>query len=296
MKLSNLLDLLGLAALWGASFLFIRVASPVLGPLLTIFLRVSIGAAALLIYLRGAGIALNLRAHWKAYFGMGLLNGAIPFTLFAIALLSLNASYTSILNATAAFFTAVVAAVWLKEPLTAAKLAGIALGMIGVAVLVGLNPVPLTSASVVAVFLVLLATFSYGIAAVFAKRNNTGIPPAAFATGQQFGATVLMAPFALIGLATQAKAPTPPAIGAAIGVGLLCTALAYLLYFRLIANIGPTRALTVTFMIPVFGILWGALFLGEAVTPNMIIGFLLIVAGMVLVLGLVKTGQPMNNS
>jgi drug/metabolite transporter (DMT)-like permease len=168
--------------------------------------------------------------------------------------------------------------------------------LIGVAVLVGFNPVPLTLASVVAVGLVLLATFSYGIAAVFAKRNNKNIPSAAFATGQEVGATVLMTPFALIGLATQARTPALPVIGAAIGVGLFCTALAYLLYFRLIANIGPTRALTVTFLIPVFGILWGALFLGEAITANMIAGFLLIVAGMALVLGLITTRQPMASS
>ncbi len=291
MKLNDLAALLGLAALWGASFLFIRVASPELGPLLTIFLRVSIGAAVLLGYLRATHVALNLRANWRAYLGMGVFNATVPFTLFAVALLTLNASYTSILNATAAFFTALVAAFWLKEKLTMRKLAGIALGLAGVAVLIGLNPVPLNVQSATAVGLVLLATFSYGIAAVFAKRNNKGIAPAAFAAGQQLTAAVLMAPLAALGIGLgQVKAVTPVGLGAAVALAVLCTALAYLLYFHLIASAGPTRALTVTFLIPVFGILWGAVFLAEPITANVIAGFLIIVAGMALVLGL-KPGR-----
>jgi drug/metabolite transporter (DMT)-like permease len=290
MKRSDLAALVGLAALWGASFLFIRVAAPVLGPLVTIFLRVGIGALGLLAWLTINRIPLNIKTHWRAYLGMGVFNAMIPFTLFAIALLTLNASYTSILNATSAFFTALVAAVWAKEHLTAQKLLGIALGTIGVVALVGLDPVPLSLASIVAVLLVLLATFSYGIAAVFARRNNTGIAPAAFAAGQQITAAALMLPLAAYGLATQAKPPTIDVVGAVIGLGLFCTAAAYLLYFRLIVNIGPTRALTVTFLIPVFGILWGALLLREPITANMLIGFALIVVGMALVLGIVKRG------
>ncbi len=285
MKPKDLLMLLALAATWGASFLFVRVASPVLGPLLTSFLRVSVAAVVLLIYLAAIQQPLNLRQHWKAFLGMGLFNATIPFTLFAVALLNLNASYSAILNATAAFFTALVAAVWLKEPFTFRKAFGVVLGMAGVAVLVGLNPVPLSFNSVVSVGLILLATFSYGIAAVFAKKFGKGIPPTLFATGQQLGATLLMLPLMLIGL-PAAKAPTTPVVVSIIGVAVLCTALAYLLYYRLIANIGPTNALTVTFLIPVFGMAWGALFLGERVEWNAILGFVIILVGMALVLGI----------
>ena len=286
MKTKDLLMLLGLAALWGASFLFVRIASPVLGPFVTSFGRVAVAAAVLISYVRATGVTLNLRVNWRAFTMMGLTNAALPFTLFAIALLNLNASYSSILNATSAFFTALVAAVWLKEPMTVRRLLGIALGLTGVFVLIGYNPVPLSPAAIVSVGLILLATFSYGIAAVFARQASKTIAPTVFATGQQVAATVLTAPLALLTL-PSAKSPTSAVLFAVLGVGVLCTALAYLLYYRLINNIGPTRALTVTFLIPVFGIAWGALFLGEAITPNMLIGFAIILAGMALVLGLV---------
>ncbi len=288
MKTKDLLMLWGLAALWGASFLFIRIASPVLGPFVTSFLRVAVGALVLIGYVRATNLALNVRNNWRAFLVMGLTNAAIPFTLFAIALLSLNASYSAILNATSAFLTALVAAVWIKEPMTGRKVAGIVLGTVGVIVLVGYNPVPLSLSAIFSVGLILLATFSYGIAAVFAKRASHGIAPTVFATGQQLAASVLMLPFALTTL-PNAKPVTLPIMGAVIGVGVLCTAIAYLLYYRLIVNIGPTRALTVTFLIPVFGILWGALFLGEAITPNMIVGFVIVVIGMLLVLNLLPS-------
>lgn len=293
MKSRDLLALVLLAALWGSSFLFVRIASPALGPFLTIFLRVGVGAVVLMAYLRIAGLPLNFRRHWRAYLGMGALNAALPFTLFAIALLNLNASYTSILNATSAFFTAIVAAVWIKDPLTLRKMLGIGLGMAGVVMLVEFNPVPLTPTSALSVALVLLATFSYGIAAVFARRNAQGIPPASFAAGQQITASLLMLPFAALTLPAP-SAFTLPVIGAVIGVGVLCTGVAYLLYYRLIANVGPVRALTVTFLVPVFGMVWGVLLLGEAITPNMIAGFIAILIGMSLVLNLIpaRKRQP----
>lgn len=291
MKTKDLLALIMLAALWGSSFLFVRIASPALGPFLAIFLRVGVGAVVLIAYLRVAHLPLHFRRHWRAYLGMGALNAALPFTLFAIALLNLNASYTSILNATSAFFTAIVAAVWIKDPLTWRKLLGIGLGMAGVVMLVEFNPVPLTPASIVSVVLVLLATFSYGIAAVFARRNSQGIPPASFAAGQQVTASLLMFPFAAATL-PAAHAITPSVIGAVLGVGVLCTGVAYLLYYRLIANVGPVRALTVTFLVPVFGIVWGALLLNEVITPNMIAGFVAILIGMSLVLNLIPARRP----
>jgi drug/metabolite transporter (DMT)-like permease len=286
MKAKDLLALIVLAALWGSSFLFVRVAAPALGPFLTIFLRVSVGAVVLMAFLRATHQSLSMRQHWRAYLGMGALNAALPFTLFAIALLNLNASYTSILNATSAFFTAIVAAVWIKDPLTWRKLLGIGLGMAGVVMLVEFNPVPLTTASALSVGLVLLATFSYGIAAVFARRHAQGIPSASFAAGQQVTASLLMLPFAAVTL-PAVHTITLSVIGAVLGVGVLCTGVAYLLYYRLIANVGPVRALTVTFLVPVFGIFWGALLLGEAITPNMIAGFVAILIGMSLVLNLI---------
>ncbi|MCW1967908.1 MAG: DMT family transporter [Anaerolineae bacterium] len=284
MQLKNTLMLLSLAAVWGASFLFVRIAAPILGPLPTTFLRVFIAALVLLAYINISQQPLNLKQNWKIYAGMGLFNAAIPFTLFAVAMLNLNASYSSILNATTAFFTAITASVWLKETLTRQKLLGVFLGILGVFVLVGLQPVALSFNSILSVLLILLATFSYGIAAVFAKIKGKGISPATFAAGQQLCASIIMLPMLVIGLPIT-KAITIEVVIAIAGVSIICTAVAYLLYYRLIANIGPTNALTVTFLIPAFGVAWGNLFLGEAISWNVLFGSLIILLGMALVLG-----------
>jgi drug/metabolite transporter (DMT)-like permease len=285
MKIKDVGMLITLAAFWGASFLFIRVAAPVLGPFVTVQLRVSIAALALMGYAWATRRPLHLRGYWKPFLIMGLLNGAIPFSLFAVALIHLNASFESILNATAAFFTALVAAVWLKERFTLRKAVGIGLGILGVAVLVGWNPVPFNLTTALAVLATLGATLSYGLAAVYAKTHAFGISSFDWAVGQQLGASIWLLPFSLFTL-PAAKAPSLGVIGAVLGVALMCTAAAYLLYFALIQNIGPTRALSVTLLIPAFGIAWGALFLGEPISLNMLVGLVIILMGMVLVLQL----------
>ena len=207
MKPKDIGNLILLAAFWGASFLFIRVAAPVLGPFVTVQLRVSVAAVALMGYAWVTRRPLNLRGHWKSFFIMGLLNGAIPFSLFAVALVHLNASFESILNATAAFFTALVSAWWLKEKFTVRKALGIGLGLLGVAVLVGWSPVPFTPTTTLAVLATLSATLSYGFAAVYAKTAAKSISPFDWAVGQQLGASVWLLPFSLASL-PAAKAPS----------------------------------------------------------------------------------------
>ena len=279
----NVLMLVTLAALWGGSFLFLRVASPVLGPFVTVVLRVSIAAATLILISIVSRRPLDLRRHWRAFLVMGLLNSAIPFSLISAAEVNLSASFGSILNASTTFFTALVAALWLHEPLTRAKIAGIVIGMLGVVVLVGWDPAPLTLTTILSVGAVLIATLSYGLAAVFARTAIKGIASYDFAVGQQLAATVLIFPFALLS-APAVQLPPPSVIVAILGLGILSTAFAYLLYFRLIANLGPTPALSVTFLIPVFGILWGRLFLGESISANLLAGLAIILVGMTLVL------------
>jgi drug/metabolite transporter (DMT)-like permease len=277
MALSDIARLLTLAGLWGASFVFIRIVVPALGPLWLAFLRVALAFVALFAV---AGVQRSippLRERWRDYLVVGTINSALPFALFAFAEESVSASMAAILNATSPFFGALVAALWLKETLTGRQLAGMALGVGGVVWLVGWHGEPLTQPVVVAIFACLAAAFCYGISSVYAKVRLSGVASTSTALYSQLGATVVLAP-ALF------TAPLPSAPGVLVAASMLAlavasTAYAYRLYFRLIANVGPTRALTVTFLIPLFGVLWSVLFLSEPLTMNMIFGGALILAG-----------------
>jgi drug/metabolite transporter (DMT)-like permease len=282
MRPPELARLVALAAIWGASFIFIRIAVVPLGPIATSELRVALAAVALLAWLRLAGVDLAWRAHWRFYLAVGLLNSAAPFALWAFSAIHLPASYLVVLNATSPLFGAVVSTVWLRERITARAALGLAAGVAGVAMLVGLGPVRATPPVLWAIAAGAVAALFYAVAAAYMKRRAAGVDAAAVATGSQIGAALLLAPL-LLPLPPVAL-PTPAEWIAVVLLGVLCTGIAYLLYFRLIADVGPTRALTVTFLIPIFGMLWGALFLGEAITPVMAAGCALVLAGTALIL------------
>jgi drug/metabolite transporter (DMT)-like permease len=256
--------LLLLSALWGGSFIFIRVAVPVFGPVVTVEARVLIAGLALLGFAAVSKAPLGIRSWWRQYLLVGLLNSAVPFVLISTAELHITASMAAILNATSPLFGALVSAVWLGEPLTVRKVGGIAIAIAGIAILVGWSPLVLSTLVLLSIGASLLAALFYGIAGAYTKTRVKGAPPLGVAAGSQLGASVLLAfvvPFA--------PPTSPPTAAAAISVlllALLCTASAYVLYFRLIVDVGPTKALTVTFLAPIFGVLWGALFLGEAIT------------------------------
>ncbi|MGC5326153.1 DMT family transporter [Brevibacillus sp. SYSU BS000544] len=283
MKSKDVLALFGLAALWGASFLFIRIASPVIGPFLTIQGRVSIAGFVLLLIIWMTKQSAGFRARWKQYLIIGALNAAIPFTLIAFAALHLNASLSAILNSMTPLFTALVAWLWLKERLTPRKWIGIALGMIGVIVLVGWSRVPFTQEVFLSIGLCTLSTISYSFAGVYAKKAFVGVPALSVAMGQQMGAAALLFPLTIMFL-PAAAAPVPSlVIYSVLGLALLCTAIAYLLYFYLIANVGPTKTLSVTFLIPLFGMLWGVIFLQEPITSGMIAGLAIILCSILFI-------------
>jgi len=267
-----------LAAIWGSSFLFMRLATVEFGALPTAALRVSIAAAFLLPILLLRGLGPQLRRHWKSIFLVGVLNSAIPFVCFAYALLHITTGLSSILNATVPLFGALVAWVWLKDRPDRTRIAGLVLGFAGVALLAsdkaGLKAVsqdaPATTLQAIAwtpmlaVGACLLATLCYGIAASYTKRYLSGMPSMLTATGSQMGATLFLAlPAAWTWPEHQ---PGTSAWLALIAAGVLCTGLAYVLYFRLIESTGPARALTVTFVIPVFAMGYGVVFLGETIT------------------------------
>jgi drug/metabolite transporter (DMT)-like permease len=280
----QLLELVLLAALWGGSFLFLRIATPEFGPVGVSELRVLIAAAALaLIFTANSGLT-DYRAGILPLCIVGLLNAVLPFSLFAFATLHLTAGFTSILNATAPFFSALVAYIWLRERLTAFQIAGLMVGFTGVIVLLwgkisfGGGPVALAVAAC------LLATLSYGIAASYIRKRLLQASPMAITTGSQIAAALCLLPPAL--WLHPAELPSPQAWLAVAALGLLSTGLAFLLYYRLVTGAGTVRAMSVTFLIPVFGMLWGALFLEETVTSGMLAGTVIILAGTALTTGI----------
>jgi len=287
---SWIIDFVLLAAIWGSSFLFMRLGAVEFGALPTAAVRVAIAAAFLwpLLWLRGQ--VPELRRNWKAVFLIGVLNSGIPFACFAFALLSITTGMSAILNATVPLFGALVAWFWLKDRPTATRVLGLAVGFAGVAMLAwdkaSFKPDASGVAPGWAVLACLLATLCYGIAASATKRYLTGLPALVTATGSQIGATLALAVPALWLWPSQ-----PPGLRAwlsLVAVGVLCTGVAYVLYFRLIEQAGPARALAVTFVVPVFAVFYGVLFLGEHVTAWMLLCGAVIVCGTALSTGLVS--------
>ena len=285
MKARDVVELLVLAALWGGSFLFMRVAAPQFGPVLLIELRVGLAALALLPIVAVRGGLGEMRRHAGAILMVGVINSALPFSLFAFATLSLTAGFASVLNSTAPLFGALVAWLWLGDRLSGARIAGLVIGFGGVVVLVWGRASFKPGGSGLAVAAALVATLLYGIAANYAKKRLAGVDPLSIAAGSQVGAAIVLAPVAA--WQWPHALPRPGAWSGVVALALGCTAIAYILYFRLIAHVGPAKAIAVTFLIPVFGILWGAVFLGESVTPRMLAGCAVILGGTSLATGLV---------
>jgi drug/metabolite transporter (DMT)-like permease len=282
MNAAVIFRLLALAAIWGASFLFFRMAVPSLGAVWLAELRVSIAAIVMLACVLATGARLDVRLHWRAYLMMGVLNAALPWTLYAYGGLHLSAGTMAILNATTPFFGAICGALWLGEPFTARKLAGLMLGVAGVALVVGFGPIALTPDVGLGIAACVGATLCYAVSATWLRKLDRGAPPLSLTTANLVVASFAIAPF--LPAVPPAEAFTTQVIVAVLGVSLLCSALAFLLFFRLIAEIGATRTLTVTFLIPVFGVFWGWLFLGEAIGAGTIAGGLTVLAATALVI------------
>lgn len=294
MKLRDVVDLLLLAALWGASFLFMRAAAPAFGPIALVEVRVVIAAACLLLLLALRGQLHTLAPARGRLLALGVLNSALPFALLTYATLAMTAGMTAIVNAVTPMWTALIGWAWLRQPVRPLQWLGLGLGLAGVAVLVwgrsGLSlagaELPLAPAIVAA----LVATASYGVAANFARSRLADLPSMTTAAGSQIGAALALLLPAIV--AWPAVMPPASAWLAAVVLGVACTALAYLLYFRLIVRVGAMRAASVTFLIPLFATFWGALFLGEALTLQMLAGGAVILAGTALALGAPLRRQP----
>ncbi|MEZ8241713.1 DMT family transporter [Vibrio splendidus] len=279
----NFIKLITLAAIWGGSFLFMRIAANPLGPAVLIEARVLCAAVTLLLVSFYLKRKLSFNAHAKHFFILGLFNTALPFLFFAYAAQTLNASTLAILNSTAPIWAAIIGSIWTKTTLDARVLLGLGIGVTGVGVLVGWDAMNIGREAILPIFAAVMAAFSYGIASNYTKQapkveafNN--------AHGSMWAAVLIVLPFVFF--MPMREAPDLTITTSVLLLGAVCTGLAYLLYFNLVSELGAPSALSVTFLIPVFGILWGNLFLGEAIGLNTIFGSVLVITGTMLVTGM----------
>jgi drug/metabolite transporter (DMT)-like permease len=246
--------------------------------------RVVIAGLALLAFARASGAPPDLRAHGKRFLVLGAVGSAAPFTLIAAAELYIPASLAAILNATTPLCSAVVAAVWLQEQFTVKRAVGLVLGIVGVTVLMGWSPLTISGGVIFATVAMLLASLCYALGGTYAGRAFRGVPPLTISIGQQLAAAVILLPFAA---ATLPRAHASSEVVAnVLALALLCTAVAYMIYYPLLKSAGPTSALSVTFLIPVFGLLWGALFLHERIGLGTVAGLAVILSSITLVTGI----------
>lgn len=281
--------LIALSIVWGGSFFFVGVAVRELPPLTIAALRVGLAALALNLALRAFGVSLPQEAAaWRAFFGMGILNNVIPFSLMVWGQGHIASGLAAILNAATPLFTVLVAHAWTRdERLTAGRLAGVAVGFGGVAVMVGTDALRQLGLDVAAQLAVLAGTVSYAFAGVYGRRFRTmGISPIATATGQVTASTAILLPLALLFEQPWTQGlPGAATIAAVLGLALVSTAFGYILFFRILATAGATNVILVTFLIPVTSILLGVTVLGERLQPKHFIGMALIGCGLALIDG-----------
>jgi len=293
MKPADFLQLVVLGAIWGASFLFTRIAVPTFGPTWLVGIRIASGG----VFLLAAAVVLRRSLtgdrrtadSMRHYLLLGLLNTACPFLLFAYAAMSLSASLLSILNSTAPLWGTLIGAVLTRTLPTARVLVGLAAGSGGVTMLVLKDSSAMNATSMLPVLAAIAAPVCYGLASHYARLRTGHLEPLAVAHGSMWGALASLAP--AFAFAPAPAMPTAGVAAAALALGVLCTGVAYLLYFRLLRDVGATSALTVTFLIPAFGILWGVLFLGEPFGAATVLGAAIVLIGTSLVTGFDPRGM-----
>lgn len=287
MPLSVLAQLVLLAAIWGASFLFTRIAAPVVGATTTPLVRLAVGA----LFLAVIGLLLNkklgLRRHWRHYLFVGAFNSALPFYLYGVAALHTSASILSVANAVTPMWGALFAYLLGRQTIAPIQAAGFVFGLVGVGVLAA--PGHVDGDLLIGVGCALVATAGYGVVSAYSAKIKD-IDPFANAQVSMWAATLLLIP--LLAVDPPQQIPTERVVLALLGLGVLCSGVAYLLYFRLIAEIGATATLSVTYLIPIFGMLWGALFLGEQLGWSVLVACVLICLATMMVNRLGPFRQP----
>ncbi len=282
MQTRHFAQLVGLSALWGASFMFIRMAAPVMGPWVLGAGRVALAALTLAVLMR------VLRHHWpwqawRSLAVLGALTVAVPFMLYAWAGLHLPAGYSALLNTTAVLFGALSSAWFKEDTLSWRKLLGCAIGFVGVGLIVRLGPVPLTGTTLLAALACITAAACYGLATPLMKRATKQLQPLGIAAGIHLAALLMVLPGAAWTLPTARF--TVPTVAAMAVLGIVTSGLAYWVHLRIIRQVTPVAAMSPVFLIPVFGVTWGHLFLGEALSPGIFAGGALVLLASALVTG-----------
>ena len=283
MQLKYLLLLILLAAIWGASFLFARISAPEFGPIAFTSIRIGIAALALLPILFMKNHWSLLKENLALITFIAMLNSALPFMLLAYTTLYLSAGVTSVLNSLVPIFSAVIAHYYLQDYLSRKQTIGLAIGITGVLILMS-DKLALGNNTILPLGAAFLSGLSYAISANITKKKLSHVPPRVLAASSMFTAGILLIPFGILNWPEQM--PGVHAWMAVVAVAILSTAFAYLIFFWLIKEIGPTRTVSVTLIIPIFGIIWGALFLSESITLNIILGTVVILVGAYLSLAL----------
>lgn len=286
MSTANLARLLLLGAIWGTSFMLMRIVSPALGPMLTTFLRALLAAVALYVFARSRGIRFGWRENAKTYLVIGLFNTAIPFALFAWSALHIPSSYMATMNSLAPIFTGLFGYLLLSEKLSASRMASCVLGMAGVAVLVGVGPSEASLNTVLGVLAGMGASACYGYAATYTRMKASALPSLATATGSQLAAALVLLPIAAPTMPQGLAAMNWNVALSVIVLGVVCTGIAYAIFFHLIAAEGASKAVTVTFLVPATASLWAWLFLGEPITAGTVAGIVTVLCATALALGL----------
>jgi len=293
MPLRNWIMLTVLGAIWGGSFLFAKIAVAEIPPLVLVFFRVSIACAVLLAVLWYQGLLGRLEKRLALPFlVMGVLNNAVPFSLLFFGQTAIGAGLASILNATTPVFTVIVASLLVRqEALRAHRVAGVVLGVAGVAVMLSSSLSGLATDPVWAQLCCLGAAVSYACAATFARRFKD-VPAQVAATGQLMGSSLVMLPVALYAGADWSPVAPSLTVWANVGaLGVLATALAYLIYFRLLSEAGATNASLVTLIVPASALFFGWLILGESLGPLQLGGFTILLVGLVVLDGRILRRQ-----
>jgi drug/metabolite transporter (DMT)-like permease len=288
LSLVDLGSLLFLGAVWGAAFLFLRVASPEVGPVWAAEVRLVIGAA-ILVVVAGRSTLQVARGRMGIFLIVGALFSAVPFTLIAFATLTLDAGFTSLLNAATPLFTAAIAVAFMGQRISARVAAGLAVGVVAVIVLVGWSPLEPGMTTLLAVVAGLGAPASYAVAGNVARARLSDVPPLELATGMLVGGALVALPVAV--LSGAPGTPQLDGVVSLVAVGILSTAIAWPIFFRVLRRTTPTAASTVTFIVPAFALTWGAILLAEPVGLSLVLGFGLILVSLVLVLRIVPRGS-----
>lgn len=290
LSLVDLGSLLFLGAVWGAAFLFFRIAAPEVGPVWAAEIRLLIGAAVLIAF-TGRRTLRAARGRVKSFLVVGALFSAVPFTLISFATVALPAGFTALLNAATPLFTAAIAVAFLGQRMAWRVAAGLAVGVLAVIVLVGWSPIEPSATTILAIAAGLGAPASYAIAGNYVRARVVGVEPIDLATGMLAAGAVLALPVALL-----TGAPGTPELDGVIslvGVGVLSTAIAWPVFFRVLRRTTPTAASTVTFIVPAFALTWGSIVLAEPVDAGLLVGFGLILVSLVLVLGIGPAARPL---